>query len=176
MDETIKILLNFTIPIATAFFAYYLGRKGSRKDYEKEIKRERYLNAYVPYINMLYKGFFFNNIDLSNKPIEIRTAFFEHLTQNIQYWDNSTLKIYPYFYRSYINLLGFEKDSTLYNKETPFNFYYQLNKITLSILEEAKILSTELSLPQLTEPFLNDYRQLVNVLNTSKRQKYNPLK
>lgn len=159
---------TIVIQVLAIFASYYFGRLSNKKDNEFKIMKNRYEIGYVPYIKSLYRGFLFDgfrvinyapDIDINEMFVGPEGVFLDHLSENIHLLGPETTKHYSAFYKSFLDMLEYLNGNKDYSS-APKAFIKTANLITLSLLEDAKKISEELGLPDITEPFLENYRSI----------------
>lgn len=90
--------------------------------------------------------------------------YLDLITENLHHLDTKTLKLYPIYYKSVLDMLEYFDENPVYsNAPTEYNKIF--NSITFSILEAGIQLSNKLSLPPLAKPLLDIFSNK----NTSKK-------
>lgn len=143
-----KAVSAYIIPLMSVALSYILGRLESRMSLKRTSMMEQYTNLYLPYIQKLYAGFMWENT-ISDAPLETRSVFFDLLTQNIQYLDESSQGMIPEFYSAFLDLLEYDSGNEQYSY-APEQFEQCFWRITKSIIVEASQLSKKLRLPDIT--------------------------
>ena len=138
------------------FAGYYLGLQSRDKEFERNTAKKRYETAYVPFMDMLYRGFMFNGIS-QDIPPSLRAKFLDIFSKNLSLWGEDTLKAYPAFYKSFLDMLEYDDGNPEY-QSAPDTFRKNLSFMALTILEDAEALSKGLGLPSIAKPLLENYR------------------
>lgn len=158
MFDFVDFISRWIVPPVSIWFTHYLATRQDKKKTVLATKEERYTRAYLPYISDLYKLYAFKSLgDFCVKNFESRSMFLDLLTNNLRYWDNKTLSLYPAFYKAYLDMLEYEDGNPLYSS-APVAMYNAANEITLAILEEASQLEDSLERSNLSALLLSDYR------------------
>ena len=141
--------------IFSIYISYLLGKRQAKIKYYDEVKEERYLSLYVPYIRKLYMGsdLFFSSTYFTSS---LSQSFIEVLEQNIHFMGEKSLSYYQKFYRSYLDLLESEDGNEKYI-QAPVISRKLFIEITISILEEALELSAQLKMPPIAQPLLSKF-------------------
>ncbi len=153
-------LMTIAVQVLTLFITFYLGRLSKTKDYALSIKTKRYNKAYVSFISLLYRGHLFDGFDTLT--LENRAIILDLLTNNIQLYNAEITILYSKFYTAFLDMAEYEAGNKDEFPIAPKEFIDVANKITLAVLEEAQTLSAELKLPDITAPFLANYRLVCN--------------
>ncbi len=158
MFDFLEFISKWIVPPASIWFTHYLATRQERKKLARSVIEERYTKAYLPYISDLYRLFAFNSLgEYCVRNLESRSLFLDLITDNLPYWDNRTLALYPTFYKAYLDMLEHEAGNPLYS-DAPTAMYNAANEITLAILEEAHRLECSLERPSLSALLLTSYR------------------
>lgn len=161
--EILPTVITCSVQIVTCGLSYIFGRRTAKIDAKRAVLRERYNNFYVPFVRYLYKGFYIDRIR-SGMPAQNRATMLELLSDNLEYLDVGTLRLYPCFYEAYLDMLEYEAGNSGFSK-APENFQHVVNQLALTILEETQRIALELSLPPLGQPLISDYRRNLSMLS-----------
>lgn len=162
LDNIAKIIIPIII---TAPISYWFGIHKAKKEATVKNQYKRYEEAYIPYIKYIYSGYNFNGFSENYMDFETRTAFFDLITKNLHLWGESTIVLYQYFYKAYLDMLEYDQGDIINYPDAPRSFKYALTNITFSILLEAQTISNNLLLPSLVKPLIENYRVELQKLN-----------
>lgn len=133
--------------------SFFLGKRQAKIKYYDEVKEKRYLALYVPYIRSLYMGSAAVT-SMEFCTFETSQIFLEILEENIHFMGKKSLSDYQNFYRAHLDLLEHE-DGNQDFVSAPVIYQKIFIRITISILEEALELSTQLKMPPIAQPLLS---------------------
>lgn len=153
--QLIPTAITCSVQIVTCGLTYLFGRRSAKIDHKRTILRERYDKFYIPFIRLLYKGFYTDGFR-PDIPIEIRAMMHDLLSNNLEYLDVSTLRLYPSFYKAFLDMMEFEDGNHDFDT-APEEFLLISNKIALTVLQETQRIAKELSLPPLGQPLIPNY-------------------
>ncbi len=173
-------IISCIISVASIFISYFLGRLESKRKYISSVKKDRYYNLYSPYIELL-NSLEIEGIDLfvefpSMKILRKRNEFITLLRTQLKYLDERTLSYYYDFAKIYIDFNRYPSISLEYaglGRNIPKESKEKFCLLTISLLEEATILSNELKLPSISKLFLTKYHRVLNENNILKQSKSN---
>ena len=145
------------VSVVSVGLTYFFGRKSAITDFKTAVLKKRYETAYVPYVKILYYALMLDGIG-RNAKFETCEKCFNLLSKNLQYWDSETLRLYPVFYKVFLDMTEREKTSsdTLAITE---EFQKAFNEITLSVLTGTQTIAQKLYMPPLGESLIENYRR-----------------
>ncbi|GHV08830.1 hypothetical protein FACS1894217_11940 [Clostridia bacterium] len=144
-----RLSVNRSVFIA---LSYIFGRLHSTKSHKLEIYRERYEKLYAPFITKIYGGMMLE-MDYSSWSVEVRGLFFDLFMRNLQYADEKLIALANNFHTAFLKALDFgENRSTEEWEEINNELNKNFTEITLAMLTEAKRLSKQLHMPDISEP------------------------
>ena len=151
MPDTLKLVLQYAVPLFSVFLSYILGRAQSSKKDSLSAATQRYNQFYVPYISLLYscKLDYLNYTELSSSA---RAKFFDLVFHNVQFIDEDTQEHLSDFYLRTLCMEDYE-DGTHPDLSAPADLDAVFKAMTRCILLEAKRLSRELHMPDIGKSF-----------------------
>lgn len=151
-----NFLLEFITPIVSIlsiFISYYLGQKSIRKDLLKKTIRYRYMEVYVPYIQLIAKELPFLEYPITDTNLALKIS--QMTLGNIQFLGDKSSRQAIKFYESLLNYLEYSDGNSDYpDAEKEINLIFL--QMTQEILLEASDLSKELHLVDLGQYFYNE--------------------
>ena len=150
------------VQVISVGLTYYFGRRSATSDFKVKTLKKRYEKAYVPYVKALYAGFMTE--DVRELSVDARCKFFDMISHNLEYLDDETLRLYPYFYKAFLDMLEYGDGNKDY-AHAPDMFYQAFHAISLSILKHTQSIAKELYMPPLGEALYENYRR-----NTQKKE------
>lgn len=148
-------IIVIIVQVISVGLTYYFGRKSATNDLKTKTLSKRYKKAYVPYIKTLYAGFMIE--DVRDIPIDARSKFFDILSHNLEYWDDETLRLYPVFYQTFLDMLEYKNGDSGY-AHAPAAFRKAWRAISLSILKHSQSIARELYMPPIGAALYENYR------------------
>lgn len=156
--EIIDKIATYLIPVISVAISFFIGRYESRSARRVEIAKERYEKFYVPFIRMIFEqGLMYESF--SDLSFQEQMKIYRLLLDNLQYMDCETLDVVePIFAEFSLYLMSNSKDDASQQALRQKNLDSLFNEMIASMLSQARELSKELSLPQIAETTLSDYR------------------
>lgn len=156
-NDTLQYVTQWGVPVVSVGITYCFSIFKESRDRKREILKERYSNAYLPCISNLFRLYAFNSVGhYMVESRDTRCAFLDLLTDNLHYWDKSTIALYPKFYKAFLDMLEFENGNEDY-QNAPVVMESISNEITLAILKAAKDIEADLGCTSLSEAFYPNY-------------------
>jgi hypothetical protein len=154
MSHDIVVII---VQVVSVGLTYYFGRRSVMSDFKTKALKTRYETAYVPYVKLLYHAQLTEEIraDIS---LQTRGELLKLISQNLEHWEDTTLRLYPALYSAFLNLLEYEDGNEEYGN-APSEFYKAVNTITESILADTQSIARELYLPPLGAALYENYRR-----------------
>ena len=145
------------VQVVSVGLTYYFGRRSVMSDFKTKALKTRYETEYVPYVKLLYHAQLTEEIraDIS---LQTRGELLKLISQNLEHWEDTTLRLYPALYSAFLNLLEYEDGNEEYGN-APSEFYKAVNTITESILADTQSIARELYLPPLGAALYENYRR-----------------
>ncbi|MBE6074226.1 MAG: hypothetical protein E7202_06815 [Selenomonas ruminantium] len=153
--QLIPTAITCSVQIVTCGLTYLFGRRSAKIDSKKAILRERYDKFYIPFVRLLYKGFYTEGFR-PDIPFKTRAMMHELLSNNLEYLDVYTLRLYPSFYKAFLDMLEYEDGNHDFDT-APEDFLLISTKIALTVLQETQRIAKELTLPPLGQPLIGNY-------------------
>lgn len=150
-------IVVIVVQVISVGLTYYFGRRSAISDLKTTALKTRYETAYVPYVKVLYHGLMIDDVN-QDASFETRGKFFDILSQNLESWDPETLRLYPAFYKAFLDMLEYEDGNADFTN-APKEFRQAFRDITLSILESTQSIARELSMPPLGAALYENYRR-----------------
>ena len=156
-NDTLQYLTQWGVPVVSVGITYCFSIFKESRDRKREVLKERYSNAYLPYMSNLFRLYAFSSVGhYLVDDHETRCAFLDLLTDNLQYWDKSTIALYPKFYKSFLDMLEHENGNPNY-QDAPNKMKAVSDEITFAILKAAKDIEADLGCTSLSAAFYPNY-------------------
>ena len=152
-----QIIWQYAVTILAVALTYVFGRLQWFYSQNNETAKERYDKFYVPYMELIIKSRGVV-IDFGQITPDSRGIFFDLIMNNLKYIDYSTqMRIKP-FYTAFLHLLEYDSGNKKY-KNAPEVATNEFLLLTDCVLSEAKKLSKQLRLPNLSKSIEESYFQ-----------------
>lgn len=140
-------LLERLFPYVTSFVLLYLNYRKDLQLTQNTVLRERIANLYFPFYQKYTLGMYSTN-KLSESDIKIRSLFLDLCSQNLNYMESSTQKLFLEFYKNFMDLLeAYDNNPDYPFEEASQRFDDSFTKLSKALLTEYSQICHKLKMP-----------------------------